>query len=114
MHDILTGEKTVDEARGYYGYEYLAHRRGDPTPYMDQLRAPVHVGAPFRDVRVVSDEELGAAARQGRRRAASRRGRRAGKSVFAQRVCGNLLQIPERRTPCVTGMKPPPGGARRP
>jgi len=38
VHDIVTGEKTVEQAREYYGKEFLDYRRKKPTPYMDGLR----------------------------------------------------------------------------
>src|SRR5690606_23126599 len=38
MHDIVTGVKTAEEARAYYGKEFLDFRRGKPTPYMETLR----------------------------------------------------------------------------
>src|SRR3546814_9675529 len=38
MHDIVTGAKTVAEARAYYGKEFLDYRRKKPTPYMERLR----------------------------------------------------------------------------
>ncbi|MGZ5257789.1 MAG: hypothetical protein ACXWC0_09150, partial [Burkholderiales bacterium] len=34
MHDIVTGAKSVQEARSYYGKEVLDYRRKKPTPYM--------------------------------------------------------------------------------
>jgi hypothetical protein len=58
MHDIVTGEKTVDEARGYYAKEFLDYRRGLPTPYMDQLRFEPRRDTPDPDERVLSDEDL--------------------------------------------------------
>ena len=38
MHDIVTGERNVEEARGYYAMEFLDARRKKPTPYMDELK----------------------------------------------------------------------------
>lgn len=37
MHDIVTGHKTVEDARDYYGVEFLNARRKQATPYMDKL-----------------------------------------------------------------------------
>src|SRR5699024_940605 len=33
MHDIVTGAKTVQEARDYYAREFADYRRRKPTPY---------------------------------------------------------------------------------
>ena len=41
VHDIVTGEKSVEQAREYYGKEFLDYRRKKPTPYMDGLRFSV-------------------------------------------------------------------------
>ncbi|MBA3562375.1 MAG: hypothetical protein H0W35_06620, partial [Actinobacteria bacterium] len=38
MHDIVTGEKNVEEAREYYAKEFLDARRKKPTPYMEELQ----------------------------------------------------------------------------
>ena len=57
-HDIVTGEKTVDEARAYYAKEFLDYRRGLPTPYMDELRFEPRRDTPDPDERVLSDQEL--------------------------------------------------------
>ena len=59
MHDIVRGEKTVDEAREYYVKEFLDYRRGRPTPYMDALRVSPHSGsAGDPDERLISDRDL--------------------------------------------------------
>src|SRR5690606_10288109 len=42
MHDIVTGAKSVEEARYYYAKEFLDYRRKKPTPYMEGLK--FHVG----------------------------------------------------------------------
>ena len=57
-HDIVMGEKTVDEARAYYAKEFLDYRRGLPTPYMDELRFEPRRDTPDPDERVLSDQEL--------------------------------------------------------
>ena len=67
MHDIVTGAKTVDEARDYYATEFIDYRRKKPTPYMDGLRfslGDTNAGDP--DIRALSDEELERAKREGR------------------------------------------------
>lgn len=66
VHDIVTGERTVEQAREYYAKEFLDFRCGEPTPYMDELRVPPpddSTGDP--DERVLSDEELRQAAARG-------------------------------------------------
>jgi len=65
MHDIVTGAKSVTEARDYYAEEFLNARRNGPTPYMDELRFEPEVTAKDSDSRVLSDEQLEAAQRQG-------------------------------------------------
>jgi hypothetical protein len=57
-HDIVMGEKTVDEARAYYAKEFLDYRRGLPTPYMDELRFEPRRDTPDPDERVLSDQDL--------------------------------------------------------
>jgi len=59
MHDIVTGEKTVDESRAYYAKEFLDARRKQPTPYMEKLRFPSADGtAADPDERILSEEQL--------------------------------------------------------
>jgi hypothetical protein len=66
MHDIVTGEKSVQEARDYYATEFLNARRKEPTPYMEGLRFRPGTGtAADPDTRVLSDEQLEAAKAQG-------------------------------------------------
>jgi len=38
MHDIVTGKRSVQEARDYYAKEFLDYRRKEPRPYMDEMR----------------------------------------------------------------------------
>lgn len=67
MHDIVTGEKTVDEARAYYAKEFLDFRRGKPTPYMEGLRfEPSTKDEGDRDERMISKEEIERAKEQGK------------------------------------------------
>jgi hypothetical protein len=69
MHDIVTGAKTVEEARTYYGKEFADYRRKKPTPYMEKLHfIPDKSGAADADERILSDEELEQAAREGQGR----------------------------------------------
>ena len=66
MHDIVTGQRDVDDARSYYAKEFLDARRKRPTPYMDGLRFPSDDrGAADPDARVLSDEELERAVAEG-------------------------------------------------
>ena len=68
MHDIVTGAKTVDEARQYCTKEFVDYRRGKPTPYMQGLRfQPGGHDAADPDRRSVSDRELEQAAQEGKR-----------------------------------------------
>jgi hypothetical protein len=68
MHDIVNGTRSVDDARAYYATEFLDYRRGRPTPYMEKLRFAPHEGAADADERVISDDELEEAKREGRSR----------------------------------------------
>lgn len=65
MHDVVTGEKSVAEARDHYAQEFLDYRRKKPTPYMDGLRVPQAEGAPDPDERMLSDEDLERAVQEG-------------------------------------------------
>jgi hypothetical protein len=66
MHDIVTGAKTVAEARDYYAKEFLDYRRKRPTPYMEALRfTPPSGGTADQDQRLLTDEELEQAKQEG-------------------------------------------------
>lgn len=59
VYDIVTGRKTVGEARDYYAKEFLDYRRGELTPYMEKLFfAPARSDSGDRDMRIISDEEI--------------------------------------------------------
>ena len=58
MHDIVTGTKTVAEARDYYAKEFLDYRRNKPTPYMERLRIGPRDETRDKDRSVLSDEDL--------------------------------------------------------
>jgi hypothetical protein len=59
----------VQEARDYYAKEFVDFRRKKPTPYMEGLRfTPGDRSAADPDVRVLSDEDLQAAATEGKER----------------------------------------------
>jgi len=69
MHDIVTGAKSVQEARKYYAKEFADFRRKKPTPYMERLHfTPKGRGAADPDVRILSDEDLEEAAKEGKER----------------------------------------------
>jgi hypothetical protein len=72
MYDIVTGAKTVEQARHYYAKEFLDHRRKEPTPYMDGLRfTPDGSPAGDPDVSTVSNEDIQEAATVGAAKAMS-------------------------------------------
>jgi len=66
MHDIVTGEKNVDEARAYYAKEFADYRRKLPTPYMEKLRFANGSDTGDPDRRALSDADLERAADEGR------------------------------------------------
>lgn len=69
MHDIVTGAKTVEQARGYYAKEFADYRRKQPTPYMQQLHfTPPRGGTEDPDTRALSDEDLERARKEGEAR----------------------------------------------
>jgi hypothetical protein len=69
MHDIVTGAKTVTEAREYYAKEFADYRRKKPTPYMEKLRfTPGDRSAADPDERTLSDQDLERAVEEGKQR----------------------------------------------
>jgi len=68
MHDIVTGQKSVADARQYYATEFLDARRQQPTPYMDKLRFTPGERTADPDRRVLSDEDLQQAQQDGEQR----------------------------------------------
>lgn len=69
MHDIVTGAKTVEDARSYYAQEFLGYRRKQPTPYMQGLRfEPAGGDTTDPDERVLSDRDLEEAVEEGKQR----------------------------------------------
>lgn len=56
-NDIVTGGRSVEDARRYYAKEFLDFRKGEPTPYMEGLHFDPTPGAD-PDVRILSDEQL--------------------------------------------------------
>ncbi|TDE41375.1 hypothetical protein E1295_30290 [Nonomuraea mesophila] len=73
MHVIVTGAKTVEQARRYYAKEFADYRRKQPTPYMDglQFQPPQDTADP--DSRALSDLGLEQAAQEGERKEGSAR-----------------------------------------
>jgi hypothetical protein len=70
MHDIVTGARTVLEARNHYAEEVLDYRRKNPTPYMEGLRfKPQGPDAADPDVQIIPDEEVERAVEEGKWRA---------------------------------------------
>jgi hypothetical protein len=65
MHDIVIGAKTASRAREYYAKEFADYRRKEPTPYMEGLHFKPGRDTGDRDERVLSDEDLERAAREG-------------------------------------------------
>jgi hypothetical protein len=66
MNDIVTGTKSVEQARQYYAQEFLDYRRKKPTPYMEKLRfTPGDGRSADPDERILSDEDLQRAAEEG-------------------------------------------------
>jgi hypothetical protein len=69
MHDIVTGAKNVEQARAYYAKEFADYRRKKPTPYMERLHfTPGDRSAADPDERILSDQDLEAAAAEGKAR----------------------------------------------
>jgi len=71
VDDIVTGKKTVDDARRYYAKEFLDYRRKRPTPYMSELKVksgPIATTDP--DTAVLSEADLQRASEEGKRQAA--------------------------------------------
>ncbi|MFL5268326.1 MAG: hypothetical protein ACJ8AH_17325 [Stellaceae bacterium] len=69
MHDIVTGRKSVADARNYYAKEFADYRRKKATPYMEKLHFRLADGSTADpDVRLLSDKDLEEAAQEGQRR----------------------------------------------
>jgi len=64
MNDIVTGQKTVAQARVYHAKEFIDARRGMPTPYMEKLRFAPSDGQVA--TRTLSDQDLEPAAHEGK------------------------------------------------
>jgi hypothetical protein len=68
MHDMVTGAKSVEEARDYYAKEFADARRKQPTPYMEGLRFRPGTDTADPDRRVLSDEDLEQAVEEGKQK----------------------------------------------
>ncbi len=69
MHDIVIGARSAREAREYYAKEFADFRRKKPTPYMEGLRfQPGDGDATDPDSRVLSDQDLEEAVKEGQKR----------------------------------------------
>lgn len=65
-YDIVNEKRSVEDARQYYGKEFLDYRRGETTPYMDELRFDGEDDAADPGQAVLSDADLERAAEQGK------------------------------------------------
>ena len=65
MHDLVTGAKDAEQARAYYAKEFLNARRKQPTPYMERLRFQPGTDTADPDRRVLSDQDLEQAVKEG-------------------------------------------------
>ena len=65
MHEIVSGQKSVGEARAYYAQEFLNYRRKEPTPYMEKLHFQPGRDTADPDQRLLSDQDLEHAVEQG-------------------------------------------------
>lgn len=61
-HDIITGKRSVEDARNHYVESMKAFRRNEKAPYMEKLLFEPQKGARDPDERRISDEELKQAA----------------------------------------------------
>lgn len=69
-YDIITGKRSVDDARKYYALEFLNHRRKAPTPYMKGLKfEPKRSDDPGE--RILSDSDVKRATDEGKRKSSA-------------------------------------------
>ena len=69
-YDIITGKRSVDDARKYYAQEFLNHRRKASVPYMKGLKfEPQRSEDP--DEPILSDGELKRAIDEGKRKSSA-------------------------------------------
>jgi hypothetical protein len=69
VDDIVNGRKTVQEARDYYGYEFLAWRKKEPTPYMTGIRFKPQTTSADPDHRILSEDQIKKAVEEGKAKA---------------------------------------------
>src|ERR671910_260607 len=67
MHEIVSGRKSVGEARAYYAQEFLNYRRKEPTPYMEKLHFQPGRDTADPDQRLLSDQDLEQAVEPGKK-----------------------------------------------
>lgn len=69
MHDIVSDKNSIADACCYYAKEFADNRRNKPPPYMKGLRfQPAKSGAADQDTRILSDDDLDQARRDGESR----------------------------------------------
>jgi hypothetical protein len=69
-YDIITGKRSVDDARKYYGQEFLNHQKKAPAPYMKGLKfEPKRADDP--DERIISEVDLKRAVDEGKRKSSA-------------------------------------------
>jgi hypothetical protein len=69
-YDIITGKRSVDDARKYYAQEFLNHRKKAPAPYMKGLKfEPRRSDDP--DERIISEVDLKHALDEGKRKSSA-------------------------------------------
>jgi hypothetical protein len=66
-YDIISGKRSVDDARRYYAQEFLNYHKKAPTPYMKGLKFDPR-SSEDPDVRILSDEELRRAVAEGKKK----------------------------------------------
>lgn len=57
-HDVVTGAKSVDEARQAYLDIMIDYRAKKPTPYMEELQFPEWEDTGQRDVQMATSEQM--------------------------------------------------------
>jgi hypothetical protein len=65
--DIVTGKRSVDDARRYYAQEFINYRKKAPAPYMKGLKFDPRPSED-PDERLLSDEELQRAMAEGKKK----------------------------------------------
>lgn len=58
VHDIVTGRRTVEEARDYHVEEVLNAKRGQPTPYREELLVPPQTDTKDPGEQILTAQEL--------------------------------------------------------